>query len=74
MIDALYCEHALTEIEKGNLDEIANGFKANGGRTLPSYAESKDTRKISLRQANLSKILDEKECLTIGNRYSCEYP
>ena len=53
-----YYDHALTDIEKGNLIEIAQGFKASGGRTLPSYAKGKDTRIIPLLQTNSSKILD----------------
>uniref|UniRef100_UPI0040571F8D ADP-ribosyltransferase-containing protein n=1 Tax=Alistipes sp. TaxID=1872444 RepID=UPI0040571F8D len=53
-----YYDHSLTEIEKGNLIEIANGFIPNGGRTLPPYAENKDTRIIPLLQTNASKIVD----------------
>ena len=55
---AFYYDHALTEIEKGNLIEIAQGFTPSGGRTLPSYAKSKDTRIIPLLQTNSSKIVD----------------
>ena len=54
-----YYDHSLTNIEKGNLIEIAQGFTPNGGRTLPSYTESKDTRILSILQTNSSKIVDE---------------
>lgn len=53
-----YYDHALTSIEKGNLIEIAQGFTPNGGRTLPSYAVSKDTRIIPILQTNSSKNVD----------------
>lgn len=53
-----YYDHSLTSIEKGNLIEIAQGFTPNGGRTLPSYAVSKDTRIIPILQTNSSKIVD----------------
>ena len=53
-----YYDHSLTSIEKGNLIEIAQGFTPNGGRTLPSYAENKDTRIIPILQTNSSKIVD----------------
>lgn len=55
---AFYYDHALTEIEKGNLIEIAQGFTPSGGHTLPSYAKSKDTRIIPLLQTDSSKIVD----------------
>jgi hypothetical protein len=54
-----FYDHALTNIEKGNLIEIAQGFIPNGGQALPSYAESKDTRIIPLLQTNSSKVVDE---------------
>lgn len=47
-----YYDHYLTEIEKGNLIEIANGFIPTGGAPVPSYTKSKDTRLISLLQTN----------------------
>lgn len=37
----------------------AQGFTPNGGRTLPSYTESKDTRILSILQTNSSKIVNE---------------
>ena len=47
-----YYDHYLTEIEKGNLIEIANGFIPTGDAPVPSYTKSKDTRLISLLQTN----------------------
>lgn len=47
-----YYDHYLTEIEKGNLIEIANGFTPTEGAPIPSYTESKDSRLISLLQTN----------------------
>ena len=47
-----YYDHYLTEIEKGNLIEIANGFTPTGDAPVPSYTNSKDTRLISLLQTN----------------------
>lgn len=47
-----YYDHYLTEIEKGNLIEIANGFIPTGDAPVPSYTKSKDTRLISLPQTN----------------------
>ena len=47
-----YYDHYLTEIEKGNLIEIANGFTPTEGAPVPSYTESKDSRLISLLQTN----------------------
>lgn len=52
-----YYYHSLTAVEKGNLIEIANGFTPSGGRTLPSYAENKDTRIIPLSQTISPKLL-----------------
>ena len=54
-----YYDHSLTEIEKGNLIEIANGFIPQGGRTIPANAEGKDTKLIPLLRINSSKIVDE---------------
>lgn len=47
-----YYDHYLTEIEKGNLIEIANGFIPTGDAPVPPYTKSKDTRLISLLQTN----------------------
>ena len=47
-----YYDHYLTEIEKGNLIEIANGFIPTGDATVPSYNKSKDTGLISLLQTS----------------------
>ena len=54
-----YYDHSLTEIEKGNLIEIANGFTPKGDAPIPSYANGKDTRIIPLLQTNSSKVVDE---------------
>ena len=54
-----YYDHSLTEIEKGNLYEIANGFTSTGGAPVPSSAEYKDRRLLSLLQTNSSKVVDE---------------
>ena len=54
-----YYDHSLTEIEKGNLYEIANGFTSTGGAPVPSSAEYKDKRLLSLLQTNSSKVVDE---------------
>ena len=54
-----YYDHNLTEIEKGNLIEIANGFTTMGDAPIPSYADIKDKRLLSLLQTNSSKIVDE---------------
>lgn len=54
-----YYDHSLTEIEKGNLIEIANGFIPQRGRTIPANAIGKDTKLIPLLQINSSKIVDE---------------
>ncbi len=56
-----YYDHSLTEIEKGNLIEIANGFTPKGDAPIPSYANGKDTRIIPLLQTNSSKVVDENE-------------
>ena len=53
-----YYDHSLTEIEKGNLIEIANGFIPQGGRTIPANAIGKDTKLIPLLQINSSKVVD----------------
>lgn len=47
-----YYDHYLTEIEKGNLIEIANGFTPTGDAPVPSYTVGEDTRLISLLQTN----------------------
>ncbi len=60
-----YYDHALTEIEKGNLldnidalsttfvnNEIANGFKPTGDAPVPSYSKGKDKRLVSILQTN----------------------
>ena len=47
-----YYDHALTEIEKGNLIEIANGFTTTGDAPVPSSAVSKDTKLQSILQTN----------------------
>ena len=54
-----YYDHGLTEIEKGNLYEIANGFTTTGGAPVPSSAEYKDRRLVSILQADASKVVDE---------------
>ena len=54
-----YYDHNLTEIEKGNLIEIANGFTPTGDAPVPSYTEGKDKRLLSLLQTNASKVVDE---------------
>ena len=54
-----YYDHSLTEIEKGNLIEIANGFTTTGGAPVPSSAEYKDRRLVSILQTNSSKVVDE---------------
>ena len=56
-----YYDHYLTEIEKGNLIEIANGFTPTGDLDVPvpSYTKSKDKRLLSLLQVNSSKFVDE---------------
>ncbi|MBO8438504.1 MAG: hypothetical protein IAC54_06365 [Bacteroidetes bacterium] len=54
-----YYDHSLTEIEKGNLYEIANGFTSTGGAPVPSSAEYKDRRLVSILQADASKVVDE---------------
>ena len=59
-----YYDHYLTEIEKGNLIEIANGFKPTVDEPIPSYTKSKDKRFSSLLQINASKVADEN-----GNKY-----
>lgn len=47
-----YYDHYLTEIEKGNLIEIANGFIPTEDAPVPSYTVGEDTRLISLLQTN----------------------
>ena len=55
-----YYDHALTEIEKGNLiEEIANGFTTTGDAPVPSSAVSKDTKLLSILQTNSLKDVDE---------------
>lgn len=54
-----YYDHYLTEIEKGNLIEIANGFTPTGDAPIPSYTVGKDTRLFSILQTNSSKVVDE---------------
>ena len=47
-----YYDHSLTEIEKGNLIEIANGFTTTGDAPIPSYADVKDSKLVSILQVN----------------------
>ena len=55
-----YYDHALTEIEKGNLiEEIANGFTTTVDAPVPSSAVSKDTKLLSILQVNSLKDVDE---------------
>ena len=56
-----YYDHALTEIEKGKLLNVISqsGFKAMGDAPVPSSAILKDTKLISILQANSSKVVDE---------------
>ncbi|WP_454895320.1 ADP-ribosyltransferase-containing protein [Alloprevotella tannerae] len=62
-----YYDHALTEIEKGELLDRINdqadkkGFTTTGGAPLQSYALSigKDTKLVSILQTNSSKVFDE---------------
>ena len=54
-----YYDHSLTEIEKGNLIEIANGFTPTEGAPIPSYTGIKDKRLVSILQTNSSKVVDE---------------
>ena len=62
-----YYDHALTEIEKGELLDRINdqadkkGFTTTGGAPLQSYALSigKDTKLVSILQTNSSKVVDE---------------
>jgi hypothetical protein len=45
-----YYDHALTEIEKGNLIEVANGFISTGAEPNPSVTNVKDTKLVSILQ------------------------
>ena len=47
-----YYDHSLTNIEKGNLIEIANGFMSTGAEPVPSVTAVKDTKLISILQGN----------------------
>lgn len=47
-----YYDHYLTEIEKGNLIEVAQSFKPTEDTPNPSYAENKDSILISILQTN----------------------
>lgn len=64
-----YYDHSLTEVEKGKLLDLIEsnqavnhkGFTPTGDAPIPSYALSgvKDTKLLSILQANSSKIVDE---------------
>ncbi len=54
-----YYDQALTEIEKGNLIEIANGFISTEAEPNPSVTAGKDTKLISILQTSSSKVVDE---------------
>lgn len=47
-----YYDHYLTEIEKGNLIEVAQSFRPTEDAPNPSYAENKDSILISILQTN----------------------
>lgn len=47
-----YYDHYLTEIEKGNLIEVAQSFRPTEDAPSPSYAENKDSILISILQTN----------------------
>lgn len=47
-----YYDHYLTEIEKGNLIEVAQSFKPTEDAPNPSYAENKDSILLSILQTN----------------------
>ena len=47
-----FYDHSLTDIEKGNLIEIANGFMSTGAGPGPSVAGVKDTKLLSILQGN----------------------
>ena len=52
-----YYDHYLTNIEKGNLIEIAQGFTPTEDAPNPSYAEVKDTKLLSILQDNSEENL-----------------
>lgn len=54
-----YYDHYLTDIEKGNLIEVAQSFKPTEDAPNPSYADNKDNVLFSLLQTNSSKVVDE---------------
>lgn len=47
-----YYDHYLTEIEKGNLIEVAQSFKPTEDAPNPSYAKNKDSILLSILQTN----------------------
>ncbi len=47
-----FYDHSLTDIEKGNLIEIANGFISTGAEPNPSVTDIKDTKLLSILQEN----------------------
>lgn len=51
-----YYDHYLTDIEKGNLIEIAKGFTPTEDAPNPSYAEDKDSVSSSNTQKNKKEI------------------
>lgn len=54
-----YYDHYLTDIEKGNLIEVAQSFKPTEDAPNPSYANDKDSVLLSILQTNSSKVVDE---------------
>ena len=58
-----YYDHRLTEIEKTKLIDIINqsasDFTSAGNASLPPYITVKDTKLISILQANSSKVVDD---------------
>ena len=58
--DNKYYDHRLTEIEKGTLINNLNGLSNSVAENQnPSISEIKDTKLVSLLQANASKVVDE---------------